>query len=347
MEAKTSPSLGSMMNDLASSSQRQAKLSPRDMRLLNWHFANLEYANAANVKDLSLGGWDQDNGNEFEGAHAEIIGGYSQLARGLYQYPRPLDIRLNQPVNEIDWDSEDRRLQVSTDGQSWQADQVIVTLPLGVLKGELDNGLFSPPLPSWKSQAIRRMRFGVLNKIVLVFDEIFWERDRDMFGLLNPAQDADSVLQEDYVQDRGRFFLFWNCVKTAGLPVLTALMAGDSAEEAESARDDDLVKKVTLQLAKIFRLPARPIPSEVIITRWRKDPFARGSYSSLGPDAKPDDYEAIARPVNGRLFFAGEATCETHPATVHGAYLSGLRAAAEVFESIVGPVAVPWGTISG
>lgn len=44
---------------------------------------------------------------------------------------------------------------------------------------------------------------------------------------------------------------------------------------------------------------------------------------------------------HGPLHFAGEATCGTHPATVHGAYLSGLRAAAEVAESLIGPIKVP------
>lgn len=48
----------------------------------------------------------------------------------------------------------------------------------------------------------------------------------------------------------------------------------------------------------------------------------------------------MARP-HGPLHFAGEATCGTHPATVHGAYLSGLRVAAEVAESMIGPIKVP------
>jgi len=48
----------------------------------------------------------------------------------------------------------------------------------------------------------------------------------------------------------------------------------------------------------------------------------------------------MAMPV-GNLHFAGEATCGTHPATVHGAYLSGLRAASDVIETMVGPIEMP------
>jgi monoamine oxidase len=44
----------------------------------------------------------------------------------------------------------------------------------------------------------------------------------------------------------------------------------------------------------------------------------------------------LAKPVVGRLFFAGEATSREHAATVHGAYLSGLRAAAEALASEYG-----------
>src|SRR5688572_7447583 len=73
-----------------------------------------------------------------------------------------------------------------------------------------------------------------------------------------------------------------------------------------------------------------PEPDGWLITRWAADPFALGSYSFLPPGATPADRETLAAPVDGRLFFAGEATSVDFPATVHGAYLSGRRAAAEV-----------------
>lgn len=174
----------------------------------------------------------------------------------------------------------------------------------------------------------------------MVFDEIFWEKDRDMFGFLNKPQDPQSLAQGDYVHNRGRFYLFWNCIKTSGVPMLVALMAGDAAHHVEDAIDEELVLDVTTRLAAVFNLPQRPIPTEAIVTRWEKDPFARGSYSYLGPAAQPGDYDAMAKPL-GNLFFAGEATCGTHPATVHGAYISGLRAAAEVVEAMIGEIPGP------
>ncbi len=64
-------------------------------------------------------------------------------------------------------------------------------------------------------------------------------------------------------------------------------------------------------------------------TRWNEDAFARGSYSLFPPGASYEDHDALAEPA-GRLLFAGEATHRTYPATVHGAYLSGVREAERV-----------------
>lgn len=122
--------------------------------------------------------------------------------------------------------------------------------------------------------------------------------------------------------------------------MLVALMAGDAAHYAEATPDEELVKEVTSRLAKMFAPKTVPQPSETIVTRWSKDPFARGSYSYVGPTTQAGDYDLMAQPY-GPVHFAGEATCGTHPATVHGAYLSGLRAADEVIESMLGPIRIP------
>lgn len=117
-------------------------------------------------------------------------------------------------------------------------------------------------------------------------------------------------------------------------------MAGEAAHYAEATSNDQLVKEVTDRLDKMFAPTHVPLPTEAIVTRWRRDPLACGSYSYVGPQTQTGDYDVMARP-HGPLHFAGEATCGTHPATVHGAYLSGLRAAAEVVQSMIGPIKVP------
>lgn len=161
-----------------------------------------------------------------------------------------------------------------------------------------------------------------------------------MFGLLNEAEQQASLKPEDYSSRRGRYYLFWNCIVTSGKPTLIALMAGEAADYAENTSNDQLIKEVTDRLDQMFAPNTVPFPTETIVTRWSKDRFACGSYSYVGPRTQAGDYNVMAKP-HGPLHFAGEATCGTHPATVHGAYLSGLRAAAEVVEKMIGPIKVP------
>jgi hypothetical protein len=73
-----------------------------------------------------------------------------------------------------------------------------------------------------------------------------------------------------------------------------------------------------------------PDPNKIVVTRWASDPFTRGSYSFPAVGSTPTDYKNIAESVKGRLFFAGEVTEPDYYGTVHGAYLSGIRAAHEI-----------------
>ena len=330
-------SLGAVMNEGVRQYQNLLELKPKALRLLNWHYANLEYANACNVDRLSLGSWDQDIGNEFEGEHAQVVGGYQQVPRALWRHPEMLDVRTNKAVKKIKYGSAPQHQKVTItceDGEIFEADRVVLTVPLGVLKQQSIE--FEPPLPEWKQDAISRLGFGIMNKVVLVFEKPFWDLSRDMFGLLRPPRSGNGIRQEDYSAGRGQFYLFWNCMKTTGLPVLIALMAGDAAHEAERTTDRDLVSQCISQLRNVFGNKVMD-PVETIITRWGSDRFARGTYSYVAAGARPGDYDLVGQSL-GNLHFAGEATWANHPATVHGAYLSGLRAGSEVLDSMIAPI---------
>ncbi|KAG8493319.1 hypothetical protein CXB51_010708 [Gossypium anomalum] len=74
-----------------------------------------------------------------------------------------------------------------------------------------------------------------------------------------------------------------------------------------------------------------PEPLQTVCTRWDGDPFSLGSYSHVAVGASGDDYDILAESVGeGRLFFAGEATTRRYPATMHGAFLTGLWEAANM-----------------
>jgi len=284
--------------------------------LMRWHFANVEFANAAKLHSLSLRNWDQDDPYEMEGAHVFLPGGNGQLVGALL---RDVPVFYGQVVSRIAHSREG--VTVTTQDNTFKADACLVTVPLGVLKK--DAIVFSPPLPEDKQQAITRLGYGVLNKLVLLFPHAFWDTTLDTIGHVSPDPDMP-----------GLFFLFYCFPEhlAGGGAVLGVLVSGHAAERFESMPVPDAVAR----LMKVLRTIHEPMgitvpdPLNAVATRWASDPLSYGSYSSVAVGATGDDYEALARDVAGRLFFAGEATIAKWPATMHGAFISGLREAAKI-----------------
>jgi hypothetical protein len=102
---------------------------------------------------------------------------------------------------------------------------------------------------------------------------------------------------------------------------LTAASAASAAARLGACADEDDAAPTSVDTPDPEA--ASNVPTAALITRWRQDPFAFGSYSSLRPGSSPADREALGASVDGRMFFAGEACSLDYPATVHGALLSG------------------------
>lgn len=301
-------------------------LSPLERRVMDWHFANLEYGCAALLKEVSLPHWNQDDVyGGFGGAHCMIKGGYSNVVESLGE---GLSIHLNHVVTNVSYPSEDHvisddrcnKVKVSTStGRDFSGDAVLITVPLGCLKAETIK--FSPPLPQWKYSSIKRLGFGVLNKVVLEFPEVFWDDSVDYFGAT--AQETNQ---------RGQCFMFWNVKKTVGAPVLIALVVGKAAINAQNMSSSDHVNHAVVVLRKLFGEVAVPDPVASVVTDWGRDPFSYGAYSYVAVGASGEDYDILGRPIENCLFFAGEATCKEHPDTVGGAMMSGLREAVRIVD---------------
>ncbi|HMZ07370.1 MAG TPA: FAD-dependent oxidoreductase [Anaerolineales bacterium] len=282
-------------------------LSDEDLRRLNYYIhlvTALEYG--ADPKDLSLWWWDQDE--ELGGEEVIFPGGYNQISDGLAQ---GLDIRLGTVVETIRYGSQG--VEVKTSAGVFVADKAVVTVPLGVLKQASIK--FEPPLPESKQDAIDRLAMGVLNKVYLKFPAVFWDKDVETIS---------------YVGERlGEWCDWLSFTPFTGQPVLMAFHGGEKGFALEDLSDDEIVAGAMQTLRVMFGEDI-PEPEGVLITRWGKDPFSFGAYSHIPPFASGDDYDALAEPVDDVLFFAGEATSREYPSTVHGAYLSGVRAAEEI-----------------
>uniref|UniRef100_A0A1A9Z2Y8 SWIRM domain-containing protein n=1 Tax=Glossina pallidipes TaxID=7398 RepID=A0A1A9Z2Y8_GLOPL len=336
------------LKELEANPPSDVYLSSKDRQILDWHFANLEFANATPLSNLSLKHWDQDDDFEFIGNHTTVRNGYSCVPIALTE---TLDIRINTAVKVIKYfptgvEIVTENVKTNNSLVTYKADLVLCTLTLGVLKiatakvqsQQANTVKFVPPLPDWKQQAIQRLGFGNLNKVVLCFDRIFWDPNTNLFGHVGSTTSS-----------RGELFLFWSISSS---PVLLALVAGQSAAIMENVSDDVIVGRCIAVLKGIFGNGSVPQPKETVVTRWRADPWARGSYSFVSVGSSGSDYDLLAAPVIPpnptnpnpnqeldelpRLFFAGEHTIRNYPATVHGAFLSGLREAGRIADYYLG-----------
>jgi len=257
----------------------------------------------ADPQNLSLWEWDQDE--EFSGDEVIFPEGYRQIADGL---AKGLDIRLGVKVETIRYGAEG--VLVETSAGDFGGEKAVVTFPLGVLK---QAGVkFDPPLPETKRSAINRLDMGVLNKVYLKFPEIFWDEEVETIS---------------YVAERVGEWCDWlSFTPYVGAPVLMAFHGGAQGFAIEERLDDEIVAGAMKTLRVMFGNDI-PDPEGFLITRWGKDPLAFGSYSHIPPFASGEDYDALFEPVDDILFFAGEAASREYPATVHGAYVSGVAAA--------------------
>ena len=159
-------------------------------------------------------------------------------------------------------------------------------------------------------------------QVLLLFPHAFWEDlegRRDFWGVCAPTS-----------KRRGEGFQFWNLQRCTGQPMLLVLHAGRAAcRDGAPTRDEDAVEATLEYLRGIFGADAVPAPTQQVVTRWDEDPYARGVYSHVALGATSRDYDLMAEPLwDDTLLWAGEATCRAHPATVAGAFISGLREAA-------------------
>lgn len=262
-----------------------------------------------------------------------VIDGYDRvieyLAAGLD--PVRSQVRLSTIVSDVSWQKGSVQVTAVCGGveQVFEAHQALVTLPLGVWKAQAGQAgaiRFNPELPE-KRQAIARLEMGSIVKIILQFREPFWETER--FATLPPGE---SLRDACFLHAHGpRVFTWWTM-----LPIRANLLVGWSGGPAAlelSHRDGDQVISEALgSLSQLLGVQASELAGRLergTVADWQADPFSRGAYSYAGVGAG-GAREALSRPVEDTLFFAGEATHAGQSGTVAGAIASGYRAADEM-----------------
>ncbi len=283
-------------------------LDDDDRRLWRYSLSSMfEHEFAADISELSITSYDGPS--TLRGGDVVFPGGYSQIVDVLAS---GRDIRLGHAVTGIDHGGSG--VVVTTDsGATFEADRVVVTVPLGLLQSGLID--FAPPLPEAKREAIDALGMGILNRTCLLFDDVFWHRDVEWIGYAG--------------RRAGQWSETLNLYPYLGKPVLAMFNPGSFGAETEDLSDQELVSQAVGTLETIFG--DVPAPVDAMSTRWGSDPWTRGSYSYVPVGVPFDTYRDMAAPVGERLFFAGEATHSRFPSTVHGALLSGRRAARQIY----------------
>ena len=233
--------------------------------------------------------------------------GYGAL---IAAYGAPCPVALNTQVRLIDHSG--KRLRIETSQGTLSAAKVVVTVPTNLIAEEAIR--FVPALPV-KVNAARGLPLGLADKVMLALDR-------------PEALPADGNLRGATMRTAmGSYHL-----RPFGQPCIEGFFGGRFAQQLEDAGEGALAARAIEEIVELlgsqFRARLKPLAE----SHWAHDPFARGSYSHALP-GHAGDRAVLAAAVDGRLFFAGEATSPNFFSTAHGARDSGERAAREVMAS--------------
>ncbi len=238
--------------------------------------------------------------------------GYGRLIARLGE---GLPIELNSAVTTIDCTGKAVRL--TTPNGTVTAKAVIVAVSTGILGG--GDIRFSPDLPDWKRQAIADLPLGCHNRIGLLFD-------RNVFGDDHPP--GTTVLSPGSEPMTFR-------IRPFGQDYVAGMTGGRFADWLERAGVEASVDLAKENLRKAFGSNITTHVVRHLVTAWRGDPWIKGAYSAARPGCA-GQRARLAEAIDGRLFFAGEATSGEFFCTAHGAYLTGIRAAEEAHTAVGG-----------
>jgi monoamine oxidase len=174
---------------------------------------------------------------------------------------------------------------------------------------------FTPDLPD-KAEAAAGLPLGLADKafLSLARPELFPEEGH-CFGRIDSEATAS-------------FFL-----RPFGRPIVEAYFGGRLAARLEGEGPGALTAFAIDQLTGVLGSDLGRHLSPLAVSGWKTDPWSLGAYSHALPGHR-GDRARLAAPVDGRLFFAGEATHPTFFSTAHGAWESGVRAAEEAMAAL-------------
>ena len=257
--------------------------------------------------------------NSYLDRNYQVVDGYDRLPRKLAEDLGDR-VRLSCVVRQIEWGRFGAAVSYDRAGRTerLRARRGVVTLPIGILQSA--SPVFSPALPAWKRKSIESLKMG--REVVghFLFDAWFWR---------------DAIPNLPGWSTRGGRISFWDPHPAGkGQPVLLGWITGTAAQELSDLGEEAGRDRALSWIEEAF--PAAGARKRVqwsSLRDWVRDPYSLGSYSYTCPGGA-QERAVLATPLEG-LHFAGEATAPApHYQTVHGAYMSGRRAAREILGAL-------------
>ncbi|XP_055916915.1 spermine oxidase isoform X2 [Eupeodes corollae] len=237
-------------------------------------------------------------------------------------------VLLGKQVTQINWNDGEIQIKCE-DNKIVEADHVIVTVSLGVLK-EKHSKLFDPKLPLQKVRAIEGIGFGTVNKIFIEFPEQFWPNDWTGFALLWRQEDLDEIrgTNRAWLEDVFGFYAV-----SYQSRILSGWVIGESGRHMETLPEDEVLSGCMYLFRKFLKWEI-PTPVNFKTSAWFINENFRGSYSFRSVlteklDAWASDLACPLKDSNQIpvVLFAGEASSDHYYSTVHGAVEAGWREA--------------------
>ncbi|RZN07916.1 FAD-dependent oxidoreductase [Bradyrhizobium genosp. SA-3] len=266
------------------------------------------YVNGCELEDMSTLDWDAYEDSDL---NWRVRRGYGTL---IAAYGAPVTVALSCNVTLVDHSGQ--RIRLETSRGTLTADKVIVTVPTNLIADETIR--FSPPLPA-KIDAAAGLPLGVDDKVTLALD------GAEAFPIEGNLRGATMRTE------MGTYH-----IRPFGQPCIEGFFGGSFARELEDAGEGAIAAQSIDEIAGFLGNDIRRKLRPLYESRWARDPFAGGSYSHALP-GHAGDRAVLAEPVDGRLFFAGEATSPNFFTTAHGARDSGERAANEALAALRKP----------
>eukprot|EP00347_Sterkiella_histriomuscorum_P023559 403334176 len=214
------------------------------------------------------------------------------------------NIKLNQQIAEIDY--QGAQIKVTTKEDTvYTTKQVIVCVPLPILKAE--DIKFVPSLPEIKQKSIKALGVSQMDKLILEFEEVFWDTDVDWFNHI-------SEIPGDWAQTL-------NIYKYMKRPILMMFNGEPNTHNFENMSDEEVYECGMKVIRNMFPNATEPI--SYVRTNWNKEQFSKGTFTYIAAGSSPDDCWEIAKPVDNKLFFAGEYAYPHFIGTVNSAMISG------------------------